>query len=213
MSLSKRLAEYRRRITRQRVFFALELVVNLALPWAFYRLAKPYMGEARAIMVSAIPPTAWSLAEFARRRVVDALSVMVLGGIALSLIGFALGGSPRLLLMRESLITGLIGLIFLGSALVGRPLVYILAHAAAARRGAAEQAELRAEAEAPGFKRLMTIITIVWGCGLVAETCVRALLAFSIPVARFLVIGPAIGYATVGLLIGWTFLFARRRSA
>ncbi len=47
----------------------------------------------------------------------------------------------------------------------------------------------------------MTVMTIVWGCGFVAEMCVRATLAFSIPVSRFLVVGPIIGYGTIGLLM------------
>ncbi|HEY6432818.1 MAG TPA: VC0807 family protein [Acetobacteraceae bacterium] len=197
-------------LTRQRVMTALELVVNLGLPWCMYVLTKPRWGEVHAIMASAAPPIVWSVAEFARRRKVDALSVLVLGGIALSLVGFALGGSPRLLLMRESLITGLIGLAFIVSAIIRRPLVYVLACAAMARRSTAERDEFSAEREQPGFRRAMTVMTVVWGCGFVVETCVRAALVFSIPVERFLVVGPIIGYGTIGLLMGWTFLYARR---
>ena len=197
-------------LTKRRVLFALELLVNLGLPWCVYMLAKPRYGEVHAIMASAAPPMLWSLLEFGRRRKVDALSVMVLGGIGLSLAGYAMGGSPRLLLMRESLITGLIGLAFIGSAGINRPLVFVLARAAMQRRSAEEASAFGAEEAEPGFRRAMTIMTIVWGCGFVAETCVRAVLVFSIPVSRFLVIGPVIGYGTIGLLMGWTFLYARR---
>jgi hypothetical protein len=197
-------------LTRRRVLFGLEMLVNLGLPWCVYMLAKPRYGEVHAIMASAAPPIAWSVVEFARSRKVDALSVLVLGGIGLSLAGFAIGGSPRLLLMRESLITGLIGLAFILSALINRPLVYILATAALARRSPVDADGFRAENEDSGFRRLMTVMTVVWGCGLVVETCIRATLAFSLPVSHFLVIGPVIGYGTVGLLMLWTFLYARR---
>jgi hypothetical protein len=196
-------------VTRQRVMFVLELLVNIAAPWAVYTWAKPHVGEVHAIMLSALPPMVWSLVDFARRRVVDALSVLVLGGIALSLVGYAFGGSPKLLLMRESLVTGLIGVVFLGSVVVRRPLVYVLAKAAVARQSGEEQAAFRAEAESPRFRRMMGVITAVWGCALVAETGVRAGLLFSIPVSRFLVVGPVVGYGTVGLLMLWTFLYAR----
>ena len=200
-------------LTKRRVWFALEMVVNIALPWLVYTLAKPRLGEAHAIMASAIPPMLWSLVEFVRRRTVDAISVIVLAGIGLSLVGYALGGSPRLLLMRESLITGLIGVAFIVSAVIRRPLIYVLASAAMARRSAEEGQEFRAAQEEPGFRRMMTVMTVVWGCGFVAETCVRAVLVFSIPVSRFLVVGPVIGYGTIGLLIGWTFLYGRRGDA
>ncbi len=196
-------------LTRQRVMMAVELLVNLGLPWCVYTWAKPRYGEVHAIMASAAPPIVWSVVEFARRRKVDALSVIVLGGIGLSLVGFALGGSPRLLLMRESLITGLIGVAFIVSAAINRPLIYFLASAAMQRRSADEANEFRANREEPGFRRAMTVMTIVWGCGFVAETCVRATLAFSIPVSRFLVVGPIIGYGTIGMLMLWTFLYAR----
>ncbi len=198
--------------TRRTAWTVLELVVNLALPWVCYRLAKPRFGEVHAIMASAGPPIAWSLAEFARLRRVDALSILVLGGIALSLIGFAFGGSARLLLMRESLVTGLIGLLFIASTILGKPLVYVLARASLSRRSEADRAAFDSEVANPGFRRLFTVITLVWGFGLVAETALRTLLVFTLPVGRFLIVSPIIGYATIGLLLLWGFMYARRNA-
>lgn len=197
-------------ITRKRLLFGLEVLFNFLLPWVCYRLAKPHWGEVHAIMASAAPPTLWSLIEFARSRRIDAISILVLGGIALSLAGFALGGSPKLLLLRESLITGLIGLVFVGSALIGRPLIYVLARASLSRRSPEDRNEFEEESEKPEFRRVMTVMTIVWGLGLVVETGVRTVLVFSLPVGRFLIFGPVVGYATIGLLMLWTFLYVRR---
>ena len=197
-------------ITRKRLLFGLEVLFNFLLPWACYRLAKPHWGEVHAIMASAAPPTLWSLIEFARNRRIDAISILVLGGIVLSLIGFALGGTPKLLLLRESLITGLIGLVFVGSALIGRPLIYVLARASLSRRSIEDRDEFDEQSEKPEFRRVMTVMTIVWGLGLVAETGIRTILVFSLPVGRFLIFGPVVGYATIGLLMLWTFLYVRR---
>lgn len=198
-------------ITKARVLAGLEIGFNLVLPFVAYTLAKPHLGEVRAIMASSVPPILWSLAEFARHRRVDALSILVLAGIALSLLAFAFGGSAKLLLLRESLVTGLIGLIFLGSVPAGRPLIHVLARAAAARRSPEEHAELETIQDTPGFRRTMTVLTLVWGGGFVAETCLRAALAFTLPTGRFLLVSPIIGYGTYGLLILWTFLYARER--
>ena len=197
-------------ITRKRILFVLEILANFILPWLCYRLAKPHWGEIHAIMASAAPPTLWSLIEFARNRRIDAISIMVLGGIGLSLLGFALGGSPKLLLMRESLITGLIGIAFVGSALIGKPLIYVLARASLSRRSTEDRDEFDGYSAAPGFRRSMTVMTIVWGFGFIIETAVRATLVFSMPVSRFLIIGPVVGYGTIGLLMLWTFLYLRR---
>lgn len=207
---SKAAVVSRGRLTRQRVMFALELPVNVVLPWCLFTLTKPHYGEVHAIMASAVAPMAWSVVAFVRQRKVDAISVLVLAGIVLSVVGFALGGSARLLLMRESLITGIIGLTFLVSSVIGRPLTYVLAHAAMARRSAEENAAFQAARGTPSFRRMMTVVTVVWGCGLVVETCVRATLVFSIPVSRVLAVGPVLGYGTIGLLVLWTFLYARR---
>jgi hypothetical protein len=196
-------------ITRKRVMLGLELLFNFLLPWVVYRVAKPHVGEIHAIMASAAPPMVWSLVEFARKRRVDAISIMVLGGIGLSLVGFALGGSPKLLLMRESLITGLIGIVFVGSALIGRPLMYVLASASLKRQSAEDSAEFETYKDDPAFRRMMGVMTIVWGIGFVVETAVRSVLVYSLPVGRFLIIGPIVGYSTVGLLMLWTFLYGR----
>ena len=106
--------------------FALELVFNLLLPWLVYRLAAPHFGDTGGLIASAAPPIVWSAIELARTRRIDALSVMVVAGIALSVGAMALGGSPRMLLMRESLVSGAVGVAFLASLATRRPLIFWL---------------------------------------------------------------------------------------
>ena len=103
-------------ITRKRVVLGLGVLFNFLLPWAVYRLSVPHLGETHAIVATAVAPGVWSLIQFARSREVYAMSVLVLSGIALSLVVLALGGSPKILLFRESLITGLGSLVLIGSA-------------------------------------------------------------------------------------------------
>ena len=57
----------------------------------------------------------------------DALSVLVLAGIALSLLAAIGGGDARWLQLRENLASAMIGLAFLGSAAIGRPLMMLFA--------------------------------------------------------------------------------------
>ena len=197
-------------ITRRRVLLALEILFNFILPWALYRAVKPHGSEVQALIASALPPIVWSLAEFARQRKVDALSVLVLGGIALALVGLVLGGSPKLLLLRESLVTGLIGVAFLGSAAIGKPLMLLLARATMARQSDEARESFDRHRDDGGFRRMMRVMTVVWGAGFVLETCVRAFLVFSIPVGTFLIAAPIVGYGTVGLLALWTFLYGKR---
>jgi hypothetical protein len=188
----------------------IEIVVNFVAPFIAYTLAKPSLGEVSALMISSAPPIAWSLFEFARRRRVDALSLLVLAGIALSLLAFVGGGGVRFLQLRERLVTGALGLIFLGSAAIGRPLMYELARARLKRSSPAEAESLDTLKQNAEFRRAMMVMTVVWGIGLIVECAVACTLVFMLTVPQYLVVNPILGYAAAGALTAWTFWYARR---
>ncbi|SDH63088.1 hypothetical protein SAMN04487926_106140 [Paraburkholderia steynii] len=188
----------------------LELVVNLVLPWVAYRLAQPYWGETGGLIASAVPPVAWSIVELVRFRRADALSLTVLLGIVLSIGAMALGGDPRMLLFRESLVSGAIGVAFLLSLLVGRPAVFYLTRAFVAREmtnGAAHIDMLWRER--PAFARGIRVLTATWGLGLTGETALRGWMAWHWPIERVLVVSPFVGYGIFGALMVWTLWYRR----
>ena len=179
--------------------FVLELAVNFLLPWLAYRLTLPHLGKTGALIASAVPPIFWSLIELASFRRVDALSVMVVAGIVLSVVAMALGGSPRVLLLRESLVSGAVGMVFLLSLPMRRPLIFYLARATVAREMEGGAAHFEALwRERPGLASAMRMMTLVWGVGLTGETALRAWMALTWPIERFLVVAPFIGYGIYG---------------
>ncbi|MFM0014044.1 hypothetical protein PQR46_23035 [Paraburkholderia sediminicola] len=190
--------------------FVLELAVNFLLPWLAYRFALPHLGETGALIASAVPPIVWSLIELVRFRRVDALSVMVVAGIVLSVAAMALGGSPRMLLLRESLVSGAVGVVFLLSLPMRRPLIFYLARATVAREmeGGAERFETLWR-ERPALVSAMRLMTLVWGVGLTGETALRAWMALTWPIERFLVVSPFIGYGIYGALTLWTLWYRK----
>ena len=188
---------------------ALEVLVNFVAPYLIYTSLKGGLGDVRALMASSAPPIVWSLIEFARHRRVDALSILVLTGIALSLLAYLGGGGARVLQLREKLVTVTIGLVFLGSALIGRPLIYQLARATIMRRDPGEVGAFEALRDNPFFKRTMLIMTLVWGCGLVAEAAVAVVLVFNLSIGAYLLVSPFIGNGTMAALGLWTFWYAR----
>jgi hypothetical protein len=195
---------------KMRTAQVLELVVNLALPWAMYRLAQPYWGETGGLIASAVPPVIWSLVELARFRRADALSLTVLLGIVLSIGAMALGGDSRMLLMRESLVSGAIGVGFLLSLLLKRPAVFYLTRAFVAREMADGATHIeRLFRERPTFARAMRILTATWGVGLTCEMLLRVWMAWHWPIERVLVVSPVVGYGIFGALMVWTFWYRR----
>ena len=188
---------------------AIEGLVNFLLPYVIYVRAEPRLGDVHALLASSLPPIVWSLAEFARRRRVDAISMMVLAGIVLSLLAFIGGGSVRFLQLRENLVTGLIALVFLGSAAVGRPLIYQLAKAGQQRASSEAVAKFEAMRDNVHFKRSMMIMTVVWGVGLLAQTVAACVLVYSISIPEYLIVSPILGYGAMGALGLWTVWYVR----
>jgi hypothetical protein len=189
---------------------AIELLVNFLLPYVIYVKAEAGIGQVHALLAASLPPIVWSVIEFARKRRVDAVSILVLAGIVLSLLAFFGGGSARFLQLRENLVTGLIGLAFLGSAAIGHPLIYQLARAGKLRKSQAEAERFEALRDKQHFRRGMTIMTLVWGFGLLAQTIVACMLVFRISIRHYLVVSPIIGYGIMGGLALWTFWYVKR---
>jgi hypothetical protein len=189
---------------------ALEIAVNFALPFLVYSAAKDRLGDVGAMIAASAPPLVWGIAEFIRRRRIDALSLLALAGIVLSVIGFVGGGGVRFLQLRERLVTAVIGLVFLGSAAIGKPLIFQLAQARMRREGD-DVGWFAALRDDPRFRRAMTVMTLAWGIVLVGEAAVCGALVFTLSIKQYLIVNPIIGYPTLAATTAWTYWYARRR--
>jgi hypothetical protein len=187
-----------------------EALVNFILPFVIYSYAEARLGDVRALLASSVPPILWSLVEFARHRRLDALSVLVVSGIALSLLAMLGGGGVRFLQLREKLVTGIIGLVFVGSALIRKPLIYELARATMRRKSEDEAQQFEALQVHAGFRRTMTVMTLVWGFGLLIDVAVSVVLVFVLSIREYLIVNPILGYGTMGALSLWSFLYGQR---
>jgi intracellular septation protein A len=191
-------------------FVALDFLVNLGGPFLVYQLAAGHMSETAALMLSSAPPILWSVAQLIWSRKLDTLSLLVIAGIALSLVATLLGGSPRLLLVRESLITGIFGLIFLGSLLFPKPLMFYIVKTTVTKQGMSEEA-FASRWSIPGFRSTINLMTVVWGAGLLVEATVKIILAFTMPTGLFLVVSPIISYGIYFGLLGWSIWYGNQR--
>lgn len=112
-----------------------------------------------------------------------------------------MGGSARIIQIRDALVTGAIGVLFLLSLLMKRPLVFYLARAAFARQPSADTREAEALWAAPDTLRAFRVLTAIWGVGLVLQTLLLCILAWIWPIGRYLLLGSFIGYAVFGGLM------------
>ena len=188
--------------------------INIVLPYLIYSLAQPRYGDVHALIASSAPPIVWSIVEFARNRRVDFLSVFVLLGIVLSLLAFAGGGGMKFLQLREKLVTVIFAFIFLGSAAIGRPIIYELARAGMKRSNQTSEVRRFEKLRDHGpFRHSMMVMTLVWGFGLLLDALASIALVYVVPIKEYLVMNPVLGYATTGALAVWTIWYARRRRA
>lgn len=186
-----------------------EIGVNFVLPYAIYSAMAPQYGDVNALLAASIPPLGWSIVEFIRHRKLDALSLLVLAGIALSILAFFGGGGVRMLQLREKLVTGILGLVFLASALLGRPLIYQLARANVARKSPDQIQTFDSLKENARFRHAMMVMTVVWGVVLILDTIMASILVFIVSIKTYLIVSPIESFGVIGALSVWTAWYAR----
>ncbi len=178
-----------------------------------YELLDGHYGDVFALIASAMPPLLWSIYELIKTRRLDAVSVLVVAGIVFTVGATAMGGSARLIQIRDALVTGAIGVMFLASLAMRRPMIFYLARAMMARNTADGAAEFEAMWVRPGIRSLFRVLTAVWGAGLVVQTAIMCWLAWIWPIGRYLLLSPPIGYGIFGLLMVWSLWYRARRMA
>jgi hypothetical protein len=190
--------------------FLREVLVNIALPYAIYSWVQPRFGDVNGLLAASGPAIVWSVIEFARHRRADALSLLAPLGIGLSLAAFFGGGGVRFLQLREKLVTLFVALVFLGSAAIGKPLMYQLIRALLRRNKDTRLADVETLRDDKTFKRGMTFMTLVWGFGLLLDGALSIALVFALPIKTYLIVNPVLGYATIGGLTLWNIWYGSR---
>ncbi|HET9987894.1 MAG TPA: hypothetical protein VFQ65_05225, partial [Kofleriaceae bacterium] len=112
-----------------------------------------------------------------------------------SLVLIALGGSERVLLLRDSLVTSIVGVVVAISAAFPKPILYYLFR--------------QVQGVEPALGPMRTL-SVVLGLGLIVEMAVRTAMVYAMTTSRFLLVSPFIQYGLTGLLVVWAVLYMRR---
>jgi hypothetical protein len=187
-------------------------------PLVVYQLARHAgVGDATALAISAAPPALAIVVEWLWRRSLNVIGAIVLVGILLGLAAVGiLHGNELVLKMRESVVTGVFGLVCLASLVLPvRPAMFHIGRALAGAGGPEARQEFDALWEVPRSRRVFRIITLAWGLGFAVEAGLRAVLAVELSTGRFLAVTPVVSWVVVGSLTYWTITYirARRRQA
>jgi len=188
------------------------IVINVALPILIYWALKKYTGTSDflALVASGVPSLIDSIVGVIRRKRIDLLAGIVLAGIAITLITIALGGSPKVYLIRESFFTAAFGLAYLASLLFPRPLAFYFARYFATGNHPENIPWFDSLWQYQQFRHMMRVITVVWGIGFLLEATLRTYLVIVLSTEQFLIFSPFVLYGIIGVLIVWMFLYSRQ---
>jgi hypothetical protein len=179
--------------------FLPNLLITWLVPLAAYELISPHLhSDLLALTIGAAIPAVVTLGTYLFRRRVNVIGLISVVGFAIGLaVSVFTGGNELAIKLHEPALTGLAGLILLGSAAIGRPL-FLLAQRL---RGAALN------------KRKATVLSLLLGATLLVHGIVITILAITLPTSTYLALSRPIGLPIVAIGIGVMFLYGRRSAA
>ena len=189
----------------------LSIILNAIIPFGVYWFVKHYLNPSEfvALCAASLFPLLYSVYEFSKRRSFDLIAIFSLLGITVSILGVALGGDTRILLIRESFFTAMLGVACFISLLFPRPLMFYVGRQFMTGKDLAKMAEFDAQWQHPYARYVHRLITIVWGGAYVGEFLIRVMLVYTLSTALVLIISPILlGAITIGA-IAWTLAYVR----
>jgi hypothetical protein len=183
------------------------LLLDVVAPVIVYQLLVRHgLGGTAALMYACGFPLLGIALAAVRNRRLDPVALLSLVAIAVGLVTGLMLHDGWILLVKDSIVTGVLGVLFLLSLPAKRPMVFVLQRRLLSRNAGsgAEQfdrmwADRRVRARSRGM-------TAVWGVALIAEATVRIALSFVVSPGTLLVISPLLAAAAFGPLALWTLL-------
>jgi hypothetical protein len=194
---------------------AWDIAVDTAIPLGTYLIATNVAStsEFSALAWATAFPILRSVYGLVRRREASPVALLVLLGLVVSIAALLVGGDPRILLIRESFVTGAFGVACLISLAFPRPIMFYFGRYFMTRGDPLRRTRFEERLRFPSARRAHRIVTAVWGLVYTAEFAVRTVLVYRVPATVVIALSPVmIGTATM-LTIMWTFRYARRVAA
>ncbi|MFE1592909.1 VC0807 family protein [Nocardia sp. NPDC058705] len=156
------------------------LFADTALPLAmFYALRAAGVDQWLALVLSGAIPLVLLVYRLVAERRVETRTLFTL---SILLCGTAVGlftGDPRLLVARESYLTGLAGLWMIGTLLAARP--FVLSATLSLMPEATARSWEDSWRDDPTFRRAMRLLTLAWGCAFLIDAGTRLVMAYTLP--------------------------------
>jgi intracellular septation protein A len=195
------------RMIRQKLL--LTLIYAAVIPYIIYRVGTEHfhLSSVDALLLAAISPACGSLFEYVRKRQLSILGLFALVGIVAKVLSALLFQNARLVLISDSLLSGVYGLLLLGSVLIGKPVVLVFVTNMFEKKTPEQRAQIEQRLQAPGVRRHVMLLTAVWGVGLLLLLAISVLLTYTFPIALVVLIRPLIDYGMIATLVVVTIVY------
>jgi hypothetical protein len=190
------------------------IVANIVLPtMTYFVLVGAGLGEIPALLSSGVWPAAELAWTVYRQRHVDEFSVFVLIGLVAGIATTAFSDDARAVFLKDSVATGVIGLAFLVTLMVGKPLTFFLGRRFATDGSKAQRDWWDGLWAHPNFRSVQRGLATAWGVGLVGEAGIRAVLTWRLGTDSMVVVNNVVPYVVIAALVFLSITVGRRSQA
>lgn len=157
---------------------------DIALPIGLYYVLRGVgVSNLVALTAGSAVSACSALAQLIRTRHVDAVAMLVLASLLVTMVVSLISDNPRFILAKEGALTGLWGLWFLLSVRARRPAAFVFARPLMEGRrvfGSANWEQLWDRE--PGFRRIWRVASVIWATALLIDAGIRVAIAWVLPV-------------------------------
>ncbi|KAJ3101782.1 hypothetical protein HDU97_001066 [Phlyctochytrium planicorne] len=201
---------YKKKHIRRAVFSV--IVANVGLPILIYAIFSNFTSSVIALSLSAIPPTVEAFLMILKKRKLDVIATIVVFSIVLSILVSLAADDARILLVKDSITTVVLGLGFLLSIVcLKEDLIWRCNRQLSDEDDALVQAELDAQWDQPSTRITSHILSLIWGAGLITEAVVRTVMIYSLPIHVMAYLSPLLMALFLVFLSAWSFVTLKAR--
>ena len=159
------------------------LAIDIAVPiGVYYGLHALGVSVFLSLALSGVVPLARTLHQFAKDRTLNGLALVVLVTNVVGMLLTFVSGDARMMIAKDSLGSGITGLVILGSAFTAAPIMTKTIQPFITRGKAENEAAWDRVSGTEKFHRIMRRTSVIWGIGFVLESTARVIGAFTLPV-------------------------------
>jgi hypothetical protein len=188
---------------------ARSVFINVVCTYLLYRLLELrfHPGSLVPLAVSGLLPLFGLAYGVVRQRSIDIIGLFAAEDIVVSLVAISLAHTATSALVGRSLQNAVLGVLFLGSVLIGRPIMLYVARQFVTGNEASGKARFDQMAAQSDARRVYRTMTLAWALILMAKSVVSVVIALICSPRQYLILSPLFAYSSDALLIWWSFRY------